>query len=71
MLPAVDEGNEARRVQAALSSAPPVPLRGLQPRLLEAEPDRRPPAGVGLEQQADEVSGGLADAVEEIGTAHV
>lgn len=66
MLPPVDEGDEARRVQAALRPGPPVPLAGLQPRLLEAEPGRRSLAGVEAEQQADEVPGPLADPLEVI-----
>lgn len=66
MFPPVDEGDEARRVQAALRPGPPVSLAGLQPRFLEAEPSRRPPAGVGAEEQADEVPGPLADPLEVI-----
>lgn len=61
MLPPVDEGDEARGVQAGLR---PAALPGPQPRLLQAEADRRPPAGLGAQQQADEVPRRLADAVE-------
>ncbi|TNN54899.1 Growth factor receptor-bound protein 10 [Liparis tanakae] len=64
VLPPVDEGDEAGGVQAALGAA--VRGVGLQPRLLEAEPGGGPPARVGPQQQADEVPGPLADALEVI-----
>lgn len=66
VFPPVYEGDEAGRVQAALGSRPVVVQTRLQPRLLQTEPGRRPPAGVGPQKQTDEVSGGLADALEVI-----
>lgn len=66
MFPPVYEGDEAGGVQAALRSGPAVRRPGLQPRLLEAEPGWRPPAWVGPQEQADEVPGRLADALEVI-----
>lgn len=64
MFSPVNERNEAGGVQAAL--CPAVALASLQPRLLEAEAGRGPSARVGLQKQADEVPGRLADALEVI-----
>lgn len=66
MFPPVYEGDEAGGVQAALCSGPAVSQAGLQPRVLKAEPGRRPPARVGPQKQAHEVPGRLADALEVI-----
>lgn len=66
MLPPIYEGDEAGGVQTALRSRPAVGGSGLQPRLLEAESSRRPLARVGPQEQADEVPGRLADALEVI-----
>ena len=66
MFPPVYEGDEAGGVQAALGSGAAVIWRSLQPWLLETEPSRGPPARVGPQEQADEVPGGLADALEVI-----
>lgn len=64
VLPPVYEGDQARGVQAALGSGRAVGRAGLQPRLLEAQPGRGPPARVGPQEQADEIAGRLADALE-------
>lgn len=61
MFPPVDEGDEAGGVQEALRSG-----ARLQPRLLQAEPGGGPLARVGPQQQADEVLGRPADALEVI-----
>ena len=66
MLPAVYEGDEAGGVQTALRSSWVIGRSGLQPRLLEAERGRRPLARVASQEQADEVAGSLADALEVI-----
>lgn len=66
MFPSVYEGDEAGGVQAALCSGPAVSWTGRQPRLLEADPGWRPPAWVCPQEQADEVPGRLADALEVI-----
>ena len=58
VFPAVDEGDEAGGVQATIGHAT------LQPGLLEAQPGQGPPAGVGPQQQAHKVPGGLAHALE-------
>ncbi|KAF3833684.1 hypothetical protein F7725_024888 [Dissostichus mawsoni] len=64
ILPPVDEGDEAGRVQAALRPGPFVRGFVLQPGLLDAERGWRSPSRVGPQQQADEVPGPLADALE-------
>lgn len=66
MLPSIYKGDEAGGVQAALRSSLAIGRSGLQPRLLEAECGRRPLAGVGPQEQTDEVPGRLAHTLEVI-----
>lgn len=66
VFPPVYEGDEAGGIQAALCSGPAVSRTGLQPRLLEAEPSQGPLARVGPQEQTDEVSSRLANALEVI-----
>lgn len=66
MFPPIYEGDEAGGVQAALCSSSAISRSGLQPRLLEAEPGRRPLAWVCPQEQADEVPGWLADTLKVI-----
>lgn len=66
MFPPVYKGDEARGVQTALCSGPAISWTRAQPSLLEAEPSWRPLPWVGPQEQADEVPGRLADALEVI-----
>lgn len=66
MLPPVYKGDEAGGVQTALRSSLVIGRPGLEPRLLEAECGRRPLAGVGPQEQTDEVPRCLADTLEVI-----
>lgn len=60
----VYEGDEARGVQTALRLRRTVIHTGLQPRLLQTQSGGRPSAGLGPQEEADEIPGCLADAVE-------